>query len=357
MASSSPPVTQGVQSRRNAHTVKRKALNCLPCRQHKLRCDRHVPCSNCRRSKRDDLCRRHPAPAPRRHTEPRVVHAYAETVNPSSELSSHRRETLPRSTPSHQVYQSESIMEASAISGESGESQDTNNNSSIQPPFASAGQVSSFLHKSARRVSNLHMLRIYDELEVQRTQQRPGAVEEGLTDAAAPPTLIPSNAMQTQIPTTTEFLTAAWDLGSSERELFWKRHLSRQIPTQNQCDVLISYYVENINWIFQSIHVPSFRKDYAQFWSTNVDDIDLIWLSLLYTIISVSGLYIPAEAIRITGIHSSNIRSLAQTWHSASRQALHASDFEARSRLTQLQTFSITQLYWYATNKVETLNS
>lgn len=355
MASSSPPVTESAQSRRNAHVVKGKALNCLPCRQHKLRCDRHVPCSNCRKSKRDDLCRRHPAPAPGRFTKTRDVQTHAQVVNPRGELSSHRHHTLPCSTLSHQVYQSESAVEASAISGESGESQYMSNNSSIQPSSASIDQATSFLHKAARRVSNLHMLGIYDELEVQRTQLGPGAVEESLTDVG--PTLFPLNAMQTQIASTVGVLTAPWNLSSNERELFWKRHLTKALPTQNQCDVLISYYIENINWIFQSIHVPSFRKEYALFWSTNVDDIDLIWLSLLYTIISISGLYIPAEAIRITGILSSNIRSLAHTWHSASRQALHAGDFEAQPRLTQLQTFSITQLYWYATNKVETLNS
>jgi hypothetical protein len=41
----------------------------------------------------------------------------------------------------------------------------------------------------------------------------------------------------------------------------------------------------------------------------------------------------------------------------SSRRALRAGDFEARPCLTQLQTFSVTQLYWYATNDIETLNS
>ncbi|KAM6510374.1 hypothetical protein FSOLCH5_010814 [Fusarium solani] len=36
---------------------KRKALACEPCRHRKVRCDRTHPCSNCRRSKSDEVCR------------------------------------------------------------------------------------------------------------------------------------------------------------------------------------------------------------------------------------------------------------------------------------------------------------
>ncbi|OBU01479.1 hypothetical protein VE01_00380 [Pseudogymnoascus verrucosus] len=42
--------------------VKSRALSCLPCREHKLKCDRQVPCKSCVRSNRVDHCRKHPAP-------------------------------------------------------------------------------------------------------------------------------------------------------------------------------------------------------------------------------------------------------------------------------------------------------
>ncbi|KAJ9379539.1 transcriptional regulator family: Fungal Specific TF [Paecilomyces variotii] len=142
-----------------------------------------------------------------------------------------------------------------------------------------------------------------------------------------------------------------------DTKLFWKTHLAAALPSQNQCDLLMCYYMENSNWLYQAIHVPSFRHQYSQFWTTNVDDIDLIWLSLLFTIISISALHIPFELVEAIGFEPSKIRSLAHTWHSASRQALHAGEFESKPNLMQLQTFIATQLYWLSTKNIEAMNS
>ncbi|KAF4991692.1 hypothetical protein FGRMN_7665 [Fusarium graminum] len=88
-----------------------------------------------------------------------------------------------------------------------------------------------------------------------------------------------------------------------------------------------------------------------------MDQVDLIWLSLLFTIISVSALYVPIEIIEVVGFPKDAIRHLAHLWHLSSQRALRAGKYEARPCLTQIQTFSVTQLYWYATNDIETLNS
>jgi hypothetical protein len=151
-------------------------------------------------------------------------------------------------------------------------------------------------------------------------------------------------------------LPVPWTMSASEQTLFWKQQLCSILPTQSQCDLLLCYYLENCNWIFQTLHVPSFRKQYAQFWNADVDDVDLMWLSLLLTIISLSALYVPPQASDMVGLQSTGLRNMAHVWHSASRQALHAGGFEAKPCLTQLQTFCITQLYWYATNKTEILS-
>lgn len=45
---------------------KRTPLSCLACRQHKLRCDRRVPCGTCIRYRREAQCRENPAPTRRR---------------------------------------------------------------------------------------------------------------------------------------------------------------------------------------------------------------------------------------------------------------------------------------------------
>uniref|UniRef100_A0A0B7JZC1 Uncharacterized protein n=1 Tax=Bionectria ochroleuca TaxID=29856 RepID=A0A0B7JZC1_BIOOC len=153
-------------------------------------------------------------------------------------------------------------------------------------------------------------------------------------------------------------LSSWWSfLDVHHRKRVYRQQLSATLPSRSQCDLLANYYLEHVNWIFQTIHVPSFRRDYAIFWDTGIDQADLIWLSLLFTVISVSALYVPLESIEVVGCPKDSIRHLAHIWHLSSRRALRAGDFEARPCLTQLQTFSVTQLYWYATNDIETLNS
>jgi hypothetical protein len=120
---------------------------------------------------------------------------------------------------------------------------------------------------------------------------------------------------------------------------------------------LLTHYIEHINWILHTVHVPSFRRQYADFWDCDVTRFDLIWVSLLFAVISVSALYIPSDVIEAGGMPRKAVRDLAHVWHRASQQALEAGQYEANPTLRQLQTYSVMQLYWYATNDVETLNS
>ncbi|KAK5034542.1 hypothetical protein LTS07_003463 [Exophiala sideris] len=137
----------------------------------------------------------------------------------------------------------------------------------------------------------------------------------------------------------------------------WKKLLVKLLPTRTQSDILLTYFIEHVNWIFQTVHIPTFRKEYSNFWDGEIEAADLIWMSLLFTTLSLSALYIPVNVVELVGLQRGSIRRYADTWHHASRQALHAGDFEEKPTLTQLQTFSVTQLYWYATNNIEALNS
>lgn len=142
-----------------------------------------------------------------------------------------------------------------------------------------------------------------------------------------------------------------------DHKIQWKRVLVKLVPTRTQSDILLSYFIEHINWLFQTVHIPTFRREYALFWDGKIEEVNLIWMSLLFTIISLSALYIPVDAVELVGLEKDKIRKYAHIWHHASLQALQAGDYESKPTLTQLQTFSITQLYWYATNNIEILNS
>ncbi|KFX86748.1 hypothetical protein V490_08882 [Pseudogymnoascus sp. VKM F-3557] len=352
--------------------VKSRALSCLPCREHKLKCDRQVPCKSCVRSNRVDHCRKHPAPIGRNRAR-RLTAQRAAAIRRSNSAQSPqcqdqnqdqgqtqsqnqdrnidqriaRNQTLRSPTSSYQ----ENSLDAARSSDSSSHGQQPVDaryqNTSL--PRTTLNQTSRY---PVKRVSTVHMTNVYDLLEC----QNPPPHFRSSTGASIPVLTHFNSAHPTSLPGVLDS-TSRGISDEDDQESIWKRHLCSLLPTQSQCDLLTCYYYENINWIFQSIHIPSFRKDYAQFWNSDVDNVDLIWMSLLYTILSISGLYIPLETAKVVGFESSKVRSLAQKWHSASRQALHAGGFEARPCITQLQTFSITQLYWYATNKIEVLNS
>lgn len=144
---------------------------------------------------------------------------------------------------------------------------------------------------------------------------------------------------------------------SIDPKLFWKVQLASLLPPRKLCDRLVSYYIENIDLIYHAIHIPSFQRQYEAFWSLNATEIDLIWLALLLTIISLAALMSPQGYMDVLGEEKFISRDWAHVWHQASRQALHAGDYELKPTLMQLQVFLCTQIYWLETKQHEILNS
>lgn len=248
-----------------------RTLSCLPCRVHKLRCDRRVPCHTCTRYRRESECHQHPAPAARLNP----VSSKPATIAPG--LNQHKKTTADGS---------------STISPENTQSPLSQSSVPILIPFS--GPLSS----------------IYDTVDDSLPTKR-----------------------------------------------FWRAQLATLLPPQHQCDLLVSYYLENIHWLFHAFHVPTFHRQYSGFWSIGPEKVDLIWLALLFTIISSTALIVPVESAVIVGLETSRVRQLSRVWHLASRQALHAGEFESKPSVMQLQVFIATQLYWLETKNIESLNS
>lgn len=138
---------------------------------------------------------------------------------------------------------------------------------------------------------------------------------------------------------------------------YWKHHLITVLPSQTQCEMLLSYFFENINWIYQTVHAPSLRAQHIEFWATDVEDVDLIWLALLYIILCLGAVFIPSQMAEAAGFEASDLPMLHRRWYEASRQALHAGGYDSKPTMTQLQVFLLSQLYWYGTKNIEALNS
>lgn len=147
-----------------------------------------------------------------------------------------------------------------------------------------------------------------------------------------------------------------WNMTSSE--FSWKIILLRALPTSEQCRVYVDYYFEYVDYIYHPLHNITFLKELESFWADDSDK-DMIWLSILFMILSLSSLHLPKDIAKKLNVNDL-VFSLSQAsnlWFRASRQALQAGGFDEKPKFQQLQTFSLTQLYLYATNQTELLNS
>ncbi|KAI2397342.1 hypothetical protein LOZ67_005457 [Ophidiomyces ophidiicola] len=298
----------------------RRALSCLPCRRHKLKCDRHVPCHSCTRYRREDLCRKHPAP--------------------SSLLDGMRG--APKGPPNNIA----AVADLSAAAA--------------YPPAAAATTTTTTTTAAALHPSQPAAAPLRHPPDALLAA---AALTVRDTVASVPPhhlaSLTQHLAGTSLLPASLPFLAAAGQspVRHAEVAAFWKTQLIAFLPTKRQCDLLVTYYLEHLNWVYHVVHVPSYLDEYAAFWDTKVHDVNLIWLALLYAIISSSAIYLPLRVAKTAGFAESSIRNRAHMFYSASRQALHAGNFESRPTLVGIETFLVTQSYWLATKNVEALNS
>ena len=369
MSGAGPSSVSGSPLSRNKprQAPRRLPLSCLPCRQHKLRCDRQLPCNTCTRYHRADQCLQNPAPARgRKNVEvPRRTNTGANTS--AVEVPRRINTGANTSTGVDGIGAIEGIgaINRQLLISPNAYQAATNiivNDGSVDhglPPVSSEGISPE--GDGGRLVENVHM-----EAAVQsmHTIYHLDTISNRHDDAAgafqsvnhAPSVLFP------QVLPLFQFANLGSNsildmVAADDQKGQWKKTLVKFLPTRTQSDILLTYFIEHINWIFQTVHIPSFRKEYSKFWDGEIEKADLIWMSLLFTILSLSALYIPGDVVELVGLQRRSIRRYANTWHHASCQALQAGKFEERPTLIQLQTFSVTQLYWYATNNIEALNS
>lgn len=272
-------------------TPQRRTLNCLPCRQFKLKCNRQVPCESCIRHSRSELCLRNPPPqASSWSPKARTSRGLANTVAP-------RRPNVSTNSPD-QLPPPQDLEWSTGL-----DRLNTTNNAVL-------GQHSHYVQ------------------EEQPTRQTSFFLPE---------------------------LCAGLVVKDDAAARIWTQQMLEPLPTQSQCDVLVSFYTQHIDWVYAVVNLQTFRQEYNLFW-LSPNKTTLAWLGLLYAIVSVSSIYIPKEVFRILEFEVSNLE-MAEVLYMASRQCLFASGCESNPTTTQIQSFIITQLYWHAKNDAETLYS
>lgn len=302
----------------------RRVLSCLPCREHKLKCDRRAPCEACSRHGRESRCQQHPSSAI--HSLIRRPSIVASTTRNSNEgQERHRSPSLGDGSHSQVITDRTILVEERASS---------RNSASRTAPLSS-------LPKSGPRQtlkwqgedSPLQMSFIplaFDILEITKRRHLK------ITDI--------------------DDWTGTKFSSNGDPKEHWQVLLSGMLPKRAFCTILIEFFFGNLNWIYRSIHVPSFMDEYESFWSKEVHEIELHWLALLFSLISSSAMSLTATICTAHGVKPRDVRQSGHRWYSASRQALIAGDWEAKPSLEALQAIMNLQHYLYATKKIETLN-
>lgn len=319
----------GEQQPRNKR--QRRAHSCLPCRLHKLRCSRGLPCQNCCRYRREEQCRQNPPPQI-------ILRSRAHQIRPVS---------------SGQLKQPQPGTESSSSSVTNGAPQPD------LPPTPSSdvviakgsthiyGEYPPEVSQSAESPDLLHL----------RETQVPRYEAAGAGERMPPLPRWPEAKMTASAMVFSRPVNLAEVCLFDEPASYWRRYLVSLLPSQAQCDMLVSYFFENINWMYQSIHAPSFRSELTAFWDTDVDDVDLIWLALLYIIICLGAFFAPSSVAEAVGFEETDLPKLHRRWYAASRQALQAGGHDVKPAFLAVQVFIVSQTYWYCTKNVEALNS
>ncbi|OJJ45773.1 hypothetical protein ASPZODRAFT_133641 [Penicilliopsis zonata CBS 506.65] len=259
----------GDSSGRQAKTRKpRPKLSCVLCRQKKLKCNRLQPCDNCIKHNRTYMC--HYA-GPQGMAKKVSLDIY----NNLRDLEARIRQlsTLDGSVQSSlsSTYTQPNIQMSTATL----ESQSTLPVTSEQQPEKQDGSSGTMLkdQDGTRYINPTHWQAVLDQiaevkdyLSLYGNTSSPEDIEEettSFTDISAPSLLFDRS------------------FSTNEAELL------AALPARSTVDRLVSFYLNSKEAPLVIIHIPTFTKEYAQFWK-DPSDASIGWLALLYSILCAS---------------------------------------------------------------------
>lgn len=206
----------------------RKPLSCTPCRQSKLRCDRHLPCSTCKR--RD--C---------------VVSCIYESKPPNQQSQSNPDNVLPLAEPSPKTpinYQPPKPSSHTA----------TFPNTSPTNPVSTAQISHDFAHDHWDAILRRPISQIGP---TPHNRINPFSSSSGL---CFPWPIAPKIEM---------------------------KELMAIIPAPHHCGYLINYYFQHMSPLFHILHGPTFEKDYRAF-VRDPSKTSRSWLALIFMVLSMA---------------------------------------------------------------------
>lgn len=309
----------------NTKRQPRRSYACGPCKKHKIRCDHGFPCGSCLRYNRQNDCRIAPATVP-------LVSKKGSVTKNAIIISNSR--PLSLNIKPKPVVELEPVLTI-----KSGPSASLSPNSDL-----SLG--SSTEKESTSHTNHSHEIKIAHLTTFSIT------------------TPLPKTSIYTHLGLLPE--------PTQEHILF----LLKLLPPKDQCKLYLDYYLENVDFIYHPLHNQSFLQQFHVFWELSIDQIDPDWLAVLFMALALGALHYPKSATEDDKSNPTseskrqnkprnltNLLQVSSIWFKASRQCLKITPFPftldsaKKPTLLALQTFCMAQLYLYATNQIELLNS
>lgn len=136
----------------------------------------------------------------------------------------------------------------------------------------------------------------------------------------------------------------------------YKKKYTRLLPSKIQTNLLVDFYLQNIDYIYHPLHHPTFKKSLIELWESE-EDVDIGWLGTLLMVLGLAAIHLPKGLINID---SKEIEKSHNIWFEASKECINIADSLRNSssefNMYMLQWFSLCQLYFYATRRAEQLN-
>ncbi|KAL3477967.1 fungal-specific transcription factor domain-containing protein [Aspergillus californicus] len=134
--------------------------------------------------------------------------------------------------------------------------------------------------------------------------------------------------------------------------LISKEELLSDLPDRPVTDRLVSYFLNSKEPLVTTLHIPTFQKEYTQFW-LNPQEAPLPWLGLLYAIMTLSALFYQRTGDPIQGILG-DYSEIVSAFRRRSAQCLIQANYIVAGRYKVEALFLYTMGEFYKTRDADT---
>ncbi|KAI1505193.1 hypothetical protein F5X99DRAFT_369991 [Biscogniauxia marginata] len=322
-----------------ARKRRRPAKSCEPCRSRKIKCDRGLPCSPCKRSRAALLCSyksRHPL-SPVGSSEP-TVSSHGDLTGSSHidarldhgiscglvATESRIQTGTPQEPSDHINLQDNLARRVRSLEDVSlPNSRHVGHDYHLQDLEARIAKIEQQLsastrNQSASNITGLHISLPCPHLRIGDDKTRLFGSSHWVHSLGQFQTVAKMQVKPYSVIDTTQAETAATlkEIGAVRR--LAKGHgagrlqdpmpdLVNTIPARNICDRATECYLRTFEPIFRVLHVPSFKRDYEEYWS-HQDAPKTTFLMKFIMVLAIGAVFLPDQSV------FNQIRSVSREW-------------------------------------------